>query len=115
MALNLLNMFGLRKDGTKKGMGYFGELPSKGGISTELSIGIELDGKETEIPLLNPSLDLIEIVHLLEGNKPTKSIINKSVNFAKNRIKSGLSPFASGKERLPLPVSGLQGLLRGRQ
>jgi len=91
--------FGLRIDNTKKGKGYFGVLNRKdGGISTEISIGIEMDGKEIQIPTLVPTLDKTEIDYLLnqwkEGDQIPKPIVDKAVDHAKQRMMKGLSPFA---------------------
>lgn len=98
------NPYGMRVDGTPKGMGYFGELKRPdGGISTELSIGIDFGKGEMEIPLLVPGLSKAEITHLLEGGEPTDAIVGKAVMHARSRIAEGLSPFAGPDERAPLP------------
>lgn len=96
------NNYGTRFDGSSnKGAGYFGELPRKGGgYSTELSVGVNLDGKEVEIPLLNPSLNSKEINHLLSGGKPTQEMIDKSVAYAKQRWDAGKSQWANPQDRL---------------
>ncbi len=84
----------LRADGTKKGPGFLGELKRPDGkVSTEISIGVELDGKETEIPTLVPTLTKDEIKHLLSGKKPTEAIVKKAVKHARERIALGKSPF----------------------
>jgi len=93
------NNYGMRADGTPKGKGYLGELKRKDGrVSTEISIGVELDGKETEIPTLVPTLTKEEVNYLLndwrEGMKIPEPIVRKAVEHAKKRMKSGLSPFA---------------------
>jgi hypothetical protein len=86
--------YGLRLDNTQKGEGWLGPLPhSNGKISTELSIGVNINGKETLIPSLVPTLTREEVLYLLNGGKPTKEIINKAVDFAVGRIKLGKSPF----------------------
>ena len=85
----------LRTDGTEKGQGYFGKLQRPDGkVSTELSIGVDFDGKETEIPSLVPTLKQDEINYLLEGNEPTEEIVNKASEHAKRRMAGGRSPFA---------------------
>jgi len=87
--------YGNRADGTEKGPGFLGELKRPDGkVSTELSIGVTLDSKETEIPTLVPTLTQKEVDYLLEGNKPTKEIVDKAVEHAKERMDQGLSPFA---------------------
>ena len=101
--------YGARTDGTPKGRGYFGELKRPDGdISTELSIGINLGGNETEIPLLVPVLSRAEIDHLLSGGEPTESIVRKAADHAKQRIQAGKSPYAGPGETSPLPaVAGI--------
>ena len=90
----------LRADGTPKGPGFLGTLKRPDGkVSTELSIGVKLGGKEIEIPSLVPTLTKDEVNYLLEGNKPTKQIVNKAVKHAKKRIAEGKSPFAQKKEQ----------------
>ena len=65
-----------------------------GKVSTEISIGVNINGKETEIPTLVPTLTKDEIDYLLKGGKPTKEIVDKAVKHAKKRMSQGLSPFA---------------------
>ena len=86
--------YGKRKDGTKKGKGFMGELKRPDGrVSTELSIGLKIDGKETEIPSLVPTLSENERNHLLGGGRPTDNIVKKAVVHARDRMKRGKSPF----------------------
>lgn len=86
--------FGNRADGTPKGSGFLGVLKRPdGGVSTEISVGVNLDGKEIEIPTLVPTLSKEEVDYLLGGGKPTKTIIDKAVSHAISRMKNGLSPF----------------------
>ena len=97
--------YGKRIDGTPKGAGYFGEIPHPGKpnvYSTELSIGVELDGKEIQIPLLVPTLSKSEIDAVIRGQE-TESIIRKAVDHAKYRMKQGKSVFAEDNEYHPLP------------
>lgn len=92
--------YGLRVDGTKKGKGWLGELQlPNGGVATEYTIGIELDGKEVDIPTLVPTLSKQEIDlminDIIPNNKPVpQSIETKAVQFAKERMNKGLSTFA---------------------
>lgn len=98
--------YGNRPDGTPKGKGYFGELKRPdGGVSTELSIGVEFDGKETEIPAIVPSLTKQELDHLLSGGRPTDSIVEKAKTHAVERMSKGMSPFASDGEQSAPPAS----------
>jgi len=97
-----------RPDGTKKGPGFLGTIDRPGGgVSTELSIGINMDGKNTLIPLLVPSLNKDEINFLLQSqgdpSRIPKGIIDKAVNHARQRIKAGESPFAGeGEQSSPI-------------
>lgn len=92
--------YGERVDGTMKGDGFFGPLKAAdGSIMTELSIGVNIDGKETEIPLITPALSQEEISKLLAGGEPDEAMVQKSVDFAMNRIRAGKSPFAGPGDR----------------
>ena len=97
--------YGLRKDGTPKGKGYFGELKrTDGKVSTELSIGVSFDGKpEQEVPLIVPTLDQTDIDHLLAGGEPTPAQVQKAMEHAKQRLAAGRSPFAR-EDEAPLPI-----------
>lgn len=89
----------------KKGLGYLGTLKRPGGgVSTEISIGVNIDGKETEIPSLVPTLTKQEINYLLGGGKPTKDIVSKAVAHARTRMASGKSPFAQQGEQGSQPI-----------
>lgn len=91
--------WGKREGGSNKGMGFLGLLKnSLGGVSSELSIGVEMNGKEIEIPTLVPTLNQQEVDWLLanpkfEPSKLPESIKNKAVQHATMRIEQGLSPF----------------------
>lgn len=101
-----------RPDKTSKGKGFFGELkrPS-GGVSTEISIGVGIKGKETLIPLIVPTLTKDELGYLLKADpksktfydKMPKSIIEKAVDHASMRIEAGKSPFADPDEIMKAP------------
>ena len=100
-----------RADGTQKGMGFLGALKfkdpktGKTGTSTELSIGVNINGKEVEIPSLVPTLSPDEIKHLLNGGEPTPEIIKKAVDHATERMKAGKSPFAGEGDTPQAPAA----------
>lgn len=97
-----VSSYGNRQDGTPKGAGYFGEIPNPGkpgSYSTELSIGVNLGGKEHEIPLLVPTLTPNEVQKALAGQQ-TDAMVDKAVAHAKQRMKSGKSPFAQPGEKI---------------
>lgn len=84
-----------RKDGSQKGMGFLGPLKfHDGSTSSELSIGVNMDGKEVEIPSLVPTLLPEEIKHLLGGGKPTPEIVQKAVDHARMRQQANRPVFA---------------------
>lgn len=84
----------LRQDGTRKGRGWLGSLPTHdGGVMTEKSLGIEADGKQHEIPAIVPTLDKDEIDHLGRGGEPTDAIVNKAFEHARQRVRAGRSPY----------------------
>ena len=103
------NQEDLRADGTQKGTGYLGVLNRPdGGVSSELSMGVEINGQEVEIPTMVPTLNPEEINYLL--NTPAdedlmrteigKRIMDKAYNHAMMRMDQGLSPFyQEGEER----------------
>lgn len=104
--------YGNRADGTKKGKGYFGEVARPdGSVSTEISVGVGINGKQTEIPLMVPTLNKAELDYLI--NTPVKSkgfmsgmpksIIEKAYDHAVMRIQDGKSPFAGPDEVGALP------------
>lgn len=95
--------YGLRQDGTEKGTGFLGELKRPdGGVSTEISVGVDYGSGEKEIPTLVPTLTEDEKNYLLGGGEPTKAIIDKAVQHAISREEQGLSPFA-GPGESPAP------------
>jgi hypothetical protein len=98
--------YGKRADGSPKGLGFFGELKRPDGYtSTELSIGVNMNGKETEIPLLVPTLTREEVDYLLRGGEPTPTLVDKAVGFAQQRMKAGKPFFADDGEQVPLPAN----------
>lgn len=85
-----------RTDGTDKGNGWLGPIKMTDGsnkVMTEMSIGVNIDGKETLIPAIVPTLTKSEIDHLAKGGEPTKAIIDKAVEHARAQIEQGKSPF----------------------
>lgn len=101
-ALAGIRGYGMRENGTAKGRGWMGELPRPdGGMSSELSAGVNIGGKETLIPLIVPTLTKQEVDWLLNEQSDgqdfykrlPRSILVKAVDHATQRINQGLSPF----------------------
>jgi hypothetical protein len=108
--------YGKREDGTEKGEGYFGTIPRTDGgnqISGELSIGVDINGKETLIPTMVPTLSKPELDFLLSADKNAifdkknpmaVGIVEKARAHAEQRIAQGKSVWAEPGEKHPLPV-----------
>jgi hypothetical protein len=93
--------YGFRNDGTPKERGFLGVLKRPDGrISTEISIGVNFDGKEMEIPALVPTLSKDEIDFLLAGNKVSDAIVDKAIKHAIKRLNQGKSPFFQKDEKI---------------
>lgn len=105
--------YGNRPDGSPKGEGFFGLLKRPDGdVSTEISVGVGMDGKEMDIPLIVPGLTKQELNYLLSTDIKGKnfftnmppSIMDKAYEHAETRIKSGMSPFAGPDEIIEAPT-----------
>jgi hypothetical protein len=92
-----------RADGSPKGMGWLGVLQRPdGGVSSEISVGVTLDGKDQEIPLMVPGLSKPELDYLMTNDPSSdnflknlpQSIMDKAVAHAKQQLDNGQSPFA---------------------
>lgn len=94
--------FGQAEGGRAKGAGFLGPLKRPdGSVSTEISIGVNIDGKEMEIPTLVPTLSRAEVETLLslpDDAEMPESIVQKAVAFARERTKKGLPAFAQEGE-----------------
>jgi hypothetical protein len=106
-----------RRDGsTKSAKGFLGPVENKaqGGTMTEVSVGIEIEGKEMEVPTMVPTLTPEEIDTLanmqLEGNAKNipQSIIIKAKEHAIKRLKEGKSVYyVDGEEREEFSQGGM--------
>lgn len=103
---------GYRADGTPKGQGFLGGMvrPDKK-TSSEISIGVEIDGKEVEVPTLVPTLTETERQWLLTHDvsdpaKLPRSIIQKATDYARLRLGRQQSPFAQRGEGGPSALGG---------
>jgi len=69
--------YGMRPDKTAKGSGYFGEIKRPdGNVMTEISVGVGLNGKETLIPLVVPTLNKSELNYLMRSD-PQSQMLHK--------------------------------------
>ena len=97
----------IRTDGTLKGKGFLGMMRNakKGKQSSELSIGIDVEGKPALIPTMIPTLNQEELNHLLNNKYNPQArtgideaISQKAINFAYERKAKGLPYFATKEE-----------------
>ena len=95
-----------RQDGSIKSQnGFLGPVINEvdGNNMTELSIGVNLDGQEIEIPSMVPTLtenEVDSLRYLRVGIDPIPLVIQqKAVEHAKSRIRVGKNPFFEDKER----------------
>lgn len=104
--------WGKRADGTQKGNGFLGVLKRPdGNVSTEISVGVNIDGKDVEIPTLVPTLTAAEreaLLSLPDGQMPPEAIIRKAAAFARQRMAQGKSPFAQAEESPQDPSSSAE-------
>jgi len=93
--------YGLRRDGSPKGDGYFGPLAtSDGSTMTEFSGEADVDGKRIHFPLVTPNQSFKDLSNVLTGGRPTGDMYDKAIEHAQSRILTGRSPFAtSGEQR----------------
>ena len=101
----------VRADGSQKGTGWLGVLKRPDGrISSEISIGVNLDGKETEIPTIVPTLNKEELDYLLATDPKNPELLNtplgqsikeKAIAHAQEQMKQGKSPFNNNGEQPP--------------
>lgn len=101
------NKYGTRNDGTDKGTGYWGEIYNDAGdVMTELSIGVEIDGQEQEIPTLVPTLNSGEIRQLQalkDGEPIPEAIVQKAIKHAVLRKQHGQSVWADEWDNILIP------------
>lgn len=101
--------FGKRADGSEKGNGFLGVIQRPDGkVSSEISVGVNIDGKEVEIPTLVPTLTKAERDFLINNDisdpkKIPASIIQKAVDHARPRLAAGKSPFAGPEDTMADP------------
>ena len=88
-----------RPDGTAKGSGWLGPHKTESGSDvSEYSIGMDIDGKEMDIPTMVPGLNDDEIKQLLTAAEyesfPNTAIVSKAVAHARKMLAEGKSVFA---------------------
>lgn len=94
--------FGARSDGSQKGAGFLGVLKRPDGdVSTELSVGVNIGGKEMDIPTLVPTLtesEIAQVLNLKPGEPMPEVVVQKAADFARTRLAAGKPVFATADE-----------------
>ena len=86
--------YGLRHDGTPKGTGWLGPLPTHdGGVATEQTFDVDIDGQKHYMPLLVPGHSTEDMNAILSGGKPSKEAFDRAIGHGLRRKKQGLSPY----------------------
>lgn len=93
--------YGKRQDGTDKGKGWLGVHKSTNGNDmTEYTVGLNIGGRDVDVPTFVPGLSKEELAHLkTEPDMSKRSAINESIlrkaaAHAKKRMAEGKSVFA---------------------
>ena len=108
----LMQDYGTRPDGSRKGKGWLGPLKSPNGHDvTEYTIGVPIGGKEMDIPSVVPTLTKQEIAQVLSaadnGEGVPDAIRRKAIAHAEMMVKSGKSVFAPRGGYSSKPMSDL--------
>jgi len=92
----------IRKNGTKKGYGYLGNLSVADGIvATEISTKANINGKTIDIPTLVPTLTRDEVRQMLSlkrGDPIPQSVRQKAEAHAAERLAKGMDVYATADE-----------------
>ena len=89
-------------DDGRKGYGWLGvlrRLDNPEAVSTEISVGTNINGKDMDIPLIVPTLNRAEVTHLLSTPEDKldfdapimRGILDKATQHAAARAQQGLS------------------------
>ena len=97
--------YGLRQDGTNKGLGWLGvHKGASGNDMSEYTVGVPVHGKQMDIPTFVPGLTDAELEHLktepdLRQRTPMNdAIVGKAAAHAENQVSQGRSVFAPEKK-----------------
>lgn len=88
-----------RPDGSKKGQGFLGVLPSNGSVMSEFSIA-DSPQIQGDYPSIVPTLNAGELNQILNQHVPP-SAADKALQFALSRQKAGKPVFAQPGEEDP--------------
>jgi len=88
-----------RPDGSMKGSGWLGVHKTPSGRDvTEYSVGIEIDGKQMDIPTMVPGLTKAEVEQVITaaeyGEFPNRAVMDKAVSHARKMLAEGKSVYA---------------------
>lgn len=88
-------------DTSMKATGFLGpQTNQRGQATTEYSIGLPVNGKQTEMPSMVPTLTQDELKHILSGGELTPEIVQKAKAHFMARQSRGLPAFAGNDEAI---------------
>lgn len=86
--------YGNRVDGTKKGQGWLGPLPTADGrVMTEQTAEMDVNGERIAFPLIHPGSTKEEIDMMAKGGRLPRESVKRALDHALERKKQGLSPY----------------------
>lgn len=103
MIANQKKDYGARPDGSKKGLGYLGEIKRPDGtVMTEVTTGVNIDGKDIDIPVITPYATKSDLEYLKKSDiksedfyqKMPKGLMDRAVQHALDRQQAGKPVYA---------------------
>lgn len=88
--------YGNRPDGSKKGEGWLGPIPMQdgsGGVMTEQTAEMDVNGKRVMFPLIHPGSTKEELNIMATGGKLPRESVIRALDHALERQKQGKSPY----------------------
>lgn len=100
----LANEYGARPDGTAKSTGWLGVHKADDGSDvSEYSVGVNIGGRQQDIPTLTPYSTPEDVRDILESasnrRPPGNDAVRRAYTWARYRIGRGLSPFFNNNKQ----------------
>lgn len=88
------NVNDLRPDGSRKGMGWLGRIPTAdGGVMTEQTAEMDVNGETIAFPLIHPGSTKEDLDIMAKGGRLPRESVMKALDHALERRSKGLSPY----------------------
>ena len=89
--------------GSRKGSGWFGSfsIANDNSMALEVSVGVDIDGKQVGVPSINPFQSREQIMRLLQNVNASSDpdILQNTIDWGYYRSSRGLSPFIQKGEK----------------